>query len=59
MGRDKPESETVPQHQNVAGLDQKKNIPHKFLFSCGSKEMLLVLERKGNKRGNNVVFFIS
>lgn len=30
MKRDKPESETVPQHQNVAGLDQKKNIPHTY-----------------------------
>lgn len=32
MGRDEPESETVPQHQNVAELDQKKNSTEVFFF---------------------------
>lgn len=30
MGRDESESETVPQHQNVAELDQKKNSTEVF-----------------------------
>lgn len=30
MEKDTPESETVPQYQNVAGLDQKKNMPHTY-----------------------------
>lgn len=60
MEWDQPESETVPQHQNVAGLDQEKKIHIliRFLFNCGTEEMLLVLVRKENKRGNNAVFFL-
>lgn len=37
MGRDESESETVPQHQNVAELDQKKkNSTVGFFFIVGS-----------------------
>lgn len=32
MGRDEPESETVPQHQNVAELDQKKKNSTEVFF---------------------------
>lgn len=33
MGRDESESETVPQHQNVAELDQKKNSTEVFFLN--------------------------
>lgn len=38
MGRDKPESETVPQHPNLAELDHMSKwnyLPQMFLFNCG------------------------
>lgn len=46
MGRDKAASETDPQHQNLAELDQKKNnLPHRFFLNFWDlcEVLLLVL----------------
>lgn len=59
MGRDESESETVPQHQNVAELDQKKNSTEVFFkFNCGIP-MWSCYQCELKTLGNNMVIFIS